>query len=45
MDTIYRERANGQFEYWTYAEGRKYYVSAKWAEKQISRGENLVIVK
>ena len=30
-DTIYRERANGRFEYWTYSEGRKYYISKQTA--------------
>ena len=45
MDTIYKERANGTWEYWTYAEGRKYFVSRSWAEKQIARGDKLVLVK
>ncbi len=26
MDTIYRERANGRWEYWMYCDGKRVYV-------------------
>jgi hypothetical protein len=35
MDTIYRERANGRWEYWTYREGQRVYLSADTAERWI----------
>jgi hypothetical protein len=38
MDTIYRERANGRWEYWTYSDGARVMVSAAWAERQRERG-------
>jgi hypothetical protein len=37
MDTIYRERANGRFEFWTYADGRRVFVSASWAQREVAR--------
>ncbi len=36
-DTIYCERANGRWEYWTYSDGRRIYVSADWANTQVRR--------
>jgi hypothetical protein len=43
MDTVYRERANGQWEYYTYVEGRTYYVTEAWAEKQSAKGYARII--
>ena len=28
METFYKERANGKWEYWTYSDGQRIYVSA-----------------
>ncbi len=36
--TIYCERANGRWEYWTYSDHKRVYVSADWANKQVRRG-------
>jgi hypothetical protein len=44
MDTIYKEHANGRWEYWTYSDGRKYAVSGVWAEKQAMRGTAKIIL-
>jgi len=38
MDTVYTERANGQQEYWTYSDGQRIYVTAKWAKSEQARG-------
>jgi hypothetical protein len=40
--TIYQERANGRNEYWTYSEGRRIYLSAASATKELNRGARLV---
>ena len=46
MDTFYRERANGRWEYWTYSEGRRIPISGEWALRQIQRGSaELVTVR
>jgi hypothetical protein len=43
VDTIYRERANGRWEYYTYVEGRACYVSGAWAETQAARGTARIV--
>ena len=35
--TIYRERANGRWEFWTYSDGRRVYVSHAWAISQVAK--------
>ena len=37
MDTFYRERANGRWEYWTYSDGLKVRLDAQWAQRQLMR--------
>ncbi len=44
MDTFYKERANGRWEYWTYSDGRKYQISGKWAEREAARGTAKIIL-
>jgi hypothetical protein len=44
VDTYYVERANGRFEYWTYCEGRKVYVSKATVDKAVKQGDKLVHV-
>ncbi len=43
-ETVYRERANGNFEFWTYSDGQRIYISQKFAEKMRSQGAKLVVV-
>ena len=38
LDTYYRERSNGRWEYWTYCDGLKVPVSANMAERDAARG-------
>ena len=38
MDTFYKERANGRWEYWTYSDGTRVYINGAWAERQVRRG-------
>jgi hypothetical protein len=38
MTTIYKERANGRWEYWTYVDHARIYLSEKTANKEIKRG-------
>lgn len=46
MDIIYRERANGRFEYWTIIESYRYYLSEAKARRDVARGlARLVIIK
>lgn len=44
MDTFYKERANGRWEYWTYSDGRKYRINGQWAEKEVARGTAQMIL-
>jgi hypothetical protein len=37
-DTVYRERAGGRWQYFTYSDGSTVYVSEKWALAQERRG-------
>lgn len=37
-DTIYRDRANGTIEHFTYSDGQRVFVSRAWAENQVCRG-------
>lgn len=45
MDVFYRERSNGCWEYWTYCEGRKIYVTEKIAMRSVAQGDKLVEVR
>ena len=46
MDTVYRERANGRWEYWTYTEGRKYFLPEATALRWMHAGTaKMVFVK
>ena len=46
MDTFYKERANGRWEYWTYSDGRKVRIERWWAEREVGRGTaKMVVVK
>lgn len=45
VDTYYVERANGRNEYWTYSEGRKFFVKEALVMKAIKQGDKLVKVK
>lgn len=40
--TIYRERANGRWEYWTYADGQRLYLSLAFVRRE--RGARIVNV-
>lgn len=40
MQTFYRERANGRWQYWTYSDGQRYYV----APAAIKRADRLVTI-
>jgi hypothetical protein len=44
-DTYYKEFSSNRWNYWTYAEGRRYTVSAKTVEKAVKQGDKLVLVK
>jgi hypothetical protein len=41
MDTIYRQRANARWEYWTYSEGERYWiteaVALRWVALKTAR--------
>ena len=45
METVYRERANGRWEYCMYAEGRRFFISAAMAQREIARGARLIVVR
>lgn len=45
VDTYYRERANGRWEYWTYCEGRKIFVSERIVTKAVKQRDKLVHVR
>lgn len=36
MDTVYRERANGRWEYWTYSDGLRYRISEATALRWVA---------
>jgi hypothetical protein len=42
---IYRERANGRSEYWTYLDGQRVYLSPAMAEREFRRGARVVNLK
>ncbi len=37
-DTIYRDKAHGTIEHYTYSGGRRIFVSRSWSEKEVRRG-------
>lgn len=43
MMTIYRERANGRWEFWTYSDGDRVYVSAAFAEREAQRATARIV--
>ena len=45
METIYRERANGQWEYWTYVDGVKYRIGQRQYDLMARQGAKIVFVK
>lgn len=40
MDTVYRERSNGRWEFWTYSEGRRIPLSPQW----VARARNVKVI-
>ena len=44
-ETVYRERANGRFEFWTYSDGQRVYLSQDLAERMERQGAILVRVE
>lgn len=44
METVYRERANGRWEYWTYCDGNRVLIPKSTADHIISQGGKLVNV-
>ena len=44
-ETIYRERANGRDEYWTYSDGARVYISKAQCERMLRQGARLVLVR
>ena len=44
-DTVYKERANGRFEFWTYSDGRRVMISEVFAQLMLRQGAKLVISK
>lgn len=44
MSTIYRERSGGSWEFWTYSEGQRVFVSEAWARREAGRGARIVTV-
>lgn len=45
MQTIYRERAHGVWEYWTYFDSQRTYLSQSCASKMLRSGDRLVTVQ
>ncbi len=46
QDTFYKERSGGQWVWWTYDDGVRVSLNAKWAQQQVDRGTaRLVVVK
>ena len=44
-EVIYRERANGRQEQWTYADGQRVYISQALADKMERQGADVRVVK
>jgi hypothetical protein len=42
MDIIYRERANARWEYWTYSDGERIYISEKFALRWVRQGTAII---
>lgn len=43
METYYRERANGRWEYWTYSDGRRVFVNGAQAELEARKGRAKIV--
>ena len=41
-ETIYRERANGRWEYWTYADGARVRLTETMAARMLAQGARFV---
>lgn len=44
METVYREKSGGRWNYWTYAEGLRVMLSAAQYEKMMNQGARSVRV-
>lgn len=44
-ETVYRERANGRLEFWTYSEGQRVFLSRDLAERMERQGAIIVTVE
>lgn len=44
FEKVYRERANGLWEFWTYSDSQRVYISRKQANKMISQGARIIYV-
>jgi len=42
METVYKERANGRWEYHTYSDGERYYISEAQALKMVRQGAKIL---
>ena len=42
-DTVYKERANGRWEFWTYADGQRVLISEAFAQLMLRQGVELII--
>jgi hypothetical protein len=45
METVYRERANGRIEHWTYSDGILVFISQRQADVMLRQGAKLVNVR
>ncbi len=43
--TIYKERSNGRWEYWTYCDNRRVNLTEAFVRKEIGNGANIVVLK
>ncbi len=37
MEAVYRERANGRFEFWVYSDGLRVMVTESWVQRELRR--------
>jgi hypothetical protein len=44
MDCFYKEYSGRRWHYWTYDDGRRVFLDAAWAQKQIDKGTARVII-
>lgn len=45
METVYKERANGRWECWTYSDGARVYISQSMVDTMLRQGARLVVVR